>query len=411
MKIQKVTIKDFKIIKNLEKEINGSNILLLGDNGVGKSSFIQFIEIALGKQTEIPINAEGEGTVIADKDGRNWTFHVKFKGNKPLVTITSPEGIKDTSKSALANIVGAIDFDIDEFVNLSDTTAGRKKQVEIYKGFLPKETQDFINNQEKRVVSDYDRRTDLNRELKTLEGALAEHKFKTYLDPIPENPIDITDLQRQIDETITSNDKIKDVITRKDARAKEISDINGEVKKLQEKVIELEKSQKLAEDFIAKNPLVNISEMMTKKDSAYTTNSAIEDKKDYDKKMNQLIALKDEVGEKTAFIESSRQVIADAIKDCDVPVDGLSFDSDNLIYNEVPVSTGNLSTSEIMYLGFKLKIAQNPGFGILFIQRGESIGAQRLKDIQDMAKKYNLQIIMEQVERGKEQLTIEIMGA
>jgi hypothetical protein len=64
-----------------------------------------------------------------------------------------------------------------------------------------------------------------------------------------------------------------------------------------------------------------------------------------------------------------------------------------------------------MHLGIKLKMAENPDLGILFIQRGESLGAQRLKDIQDLAKKYDWQIIMEQVERGNEKLTIEIMKA
>jgi hypothetical protein len=120
-------------------------------------------------------------------------------------------------------------------------------------------------------------------------------------------------------------------------------------------------------------------------------------------------ALSDESGELTAFIESSNQAIADAIRDCDSPVDGLTFDADSLIYNGVPVSNASLSSSEIMHLGIKLKMAENPDLGILFIQRGESLGAQRLKDIQDLAKKYDWQIIMEQVERGNEKLTIEIM--
>lgn len=62
MKVKKVSIKDFKVLKNIEKEINGNNIILLGDNGKGKSSFIQFIEIALGKQTTIPDIQHGEGT-------------------------------------------------------------------------------------------------------------------------------------------------------------------------------------------------------------------------------------------------------------------------------------------------------------------------------------------------------------
>jgi len=69
MKIKKVKITDFKVLKNIEKEIEGQNVLLIGENGIGKSSFIQFIEIALGKSTNVPENATGNGCVWVDKDG------------------------------------------------------------------------------------------------------------------------------------------------------------------------------------------------------------------------------------------------------------------------------------------------------------------------------------------------------
>lgn len=410
MKIQQVKISEFKNLKNFDADIKGANILLVGDNSVGKSSFMQFIEIALGKSTEIPIGAEGEGTVIADKDGKPWTFKVKFKSGKPFVTIVSPDGMTDTTKSALAQIVGAIDFDVDEFVNLSDTTAGRKKQVEIYKGFLPKDVQQFISEQEQRVVKSYDQRTELNREAKHLEGYLAEHKFKKFTDKLPEQPIDVTELTKKITEAIASNDKIKEVEQRIKAREQELKDIAFQISQLNAKTDEINKMQEAAEKWLGQNKLVDVTEMMAQKDNAHEINLAFADKSDYDAKMTQFNTVKAEAGEMTAFIESSRGTIEEAIKDCDVPVDGLSFDSEGLIYNGIPVSTANLSTSEIMELGVKLKIAQNPQFGVLFIQRSESIGKQRWEDIKSIAEKNNFQIIAEKVERGVEKLTIELIS-
>jgi ribosomal protein L29 len=410
MKIQRVKIKNFLVLKDFEAELNGANVLLIADNERGKSSLIRFIEIALGKQTEIPIGAEGEGVVIADRDGANWTFHVKFKSGKPFITITSPDGLTDTSKSALAKIVGAIDFNIDEFVAMSDTTSGRKKQVELYKGFLPQETQDFIKEQEQRVVKSYDQRTELNREAKTLEGYLAEHKFKKYVEQLPDKPIDITELSEKIKVAMAANEKIREVEQRMADRVKSIKDAEDTIKQLQEKIAELEKSQIAAREWLKTNSLVDVTEMMAQKDKAHEINSALSDKADYDAKMVQFSTIKEEAGEMTAFIESSRGTIEEAIKDCDVPVDGLSFDSEGLIYNGIPVSTANLSTSAIMELGIKLKIAQNPDFGVLFIQRSESIGKQRWEDIQEIAKKNNFQIIAEKVERGVDKLTIELIG-
>jgi predicted ATPase len=410
MKVKKVSIKDFKVLKNIEKEINGNNIILLGDNGKGKSSFIQFIEIALGKQTTIPDIQHGEGTIWVDKAGQEWTFHVEWKKGKPLVTVTSPDGFKDNRKSVLANVVGAMDFDIDTFVEMSESTAGRKEQVKVYKSFLPQEVQDFVADQEYRVKRSYDERTEKNREVKTLQGAIAEHPFTKVLD-MPDKAIDTKALTFQIEAALEHNKKVQGAKERFQSRKNDIDAITEQIRTLVGKRQSFMDMNVEAEGWLRQNDEQDVSALLEQKDNAYDTNANFEKKADYNKQVAMMQALSEESGELTAFIESSSQAIADAIRDCDSPVDGLTFDADSLIYNGVPVSSASLSSSEIMHLGIKLKMAENPDLGILFIQRGESLGAQRLKDIQDLAKKYDWQIIMEQVERGNEKLTIEIMKA
>jgi len=120
--------------------------------------------------------------------------------------------------------------------------------------------------------------------------------------------------------------------------------------------------------------------------------------------------LKEESGELTAKIEAERGAIETAIRDMKTPVEGLSFDDEQLLYNNVPVHPASLSTSEIEELGIRLKIAENPELGILFIGRAESIGAKRFDVIRKIAKDLNLQIIGEEVKRGQEKLTIEIIA-
>jgi energy-coupling factor transporter ATP-binding protein EcfA2 len=410
MKVKKVSIKDFKVLKNIEKEINGNNIILLGDNGRGKSSFIQFIEIALGKQTTIPDIQHGEGTIWVDKAGQEWTFHVEWKKGKPLVTVTSPDGFKDNRKSVLANVVGAMDFDIDTFVEMSESTAGRKEQVKVYKSFLPQEVQDFVADQEYRVKRSYDERTEKNREVKALQGAIAEHPFTKVLD-MPTVVVNIQSITAQIESSMEHNKKVLGAKERFDSRKREIDAIAEQIRDLVGKRQHLMDMNVEAEGWLKQNDEQDVAGLMALKDKAFEINANFEKKADYEKQVAMMQALSEESGELTAFIESSNQAIADAIRDCDSPVDGLTFDADSLIYNGVPVSNASLSSSEIMHLGIKLKMAENPDLGILFIQRGESLGAQRLKDIQDLAKKYDWQIIMEQVERGNEKLTIEIMKA
>ena len=85
----------------------------------------------------------------------------------------------------------------------------------------------------------------------------------------------------------------------------------------------------------------------------------------------------------------------------DSPIEGLTYDNDVLVWNGIPVSVDSLSTSEIIELGVRMKIAENPELGMLFIERMESVGTERFNLILDIANKLGWQIIGEHVERGK----------
>lgn len=415
MRIQQVKIKEFKILKNFEKEINGSNILLIGDNGVGKSTLIQFIEIALGKNTNIPPNATGEGEVITDKNGNKYIFHVKFKDGKPVLTVTAPDGIKDSRKSAIASIVGAIDFNVDEFVKLSDSTAGRKKQVEIYKSLLPDEIVDQLDKMYRKVETTYNERTETTRKAKTLEGFIKESPL--YGENLNIEPVDVSDLTEQLKKANEHNGKINEVKQRynqrcsdMDRKHKEVEDMELKIKALKTEIEADKKTNQETGKWMDSNNQIDTQDLTNQINKASEQNQSVVLRMEHKSKLLQIEKLNEEVGELTVLIDSTKQSIADAIRDMDAPVEGLMFDAEQLIYNNVPVSTSSLSSSEIIHLGCKLKMAQNPEFGVLFIEHGESIGQVRMKDIQEMATKYNWQIIMEQVQRGVEELRIEFIN-
>jgi hypothetical protein len=164
------------------------------------------------------------------------------------------------------------------------------------------------------------------------------------------------------------------------------------------------------EAFLKSNTKIDVTEFETKLQNANEINAQVSQAKELKAKLAEKDKLTNDIGEMTALIDSTRQVIQDAIRDMDSPVEGLGFDSDQLLYKGIPVNPDSLSKSEIMELGIKLKIAENPDAGVLFIQEGESIGAKRLEEIKEIASKNNFQIIMEQVERGNEKLTVELVS-
>lgn len=413
MKTEKVIIKEFKILKNFEQEVNGNHILLLGDNGVGKSSFIQFIEIALGKTTNIPANATGEGEVLITKDGKKYTFHVKFKDGKPVLTVTGEDGMKDSRKGTIASIVGALDFDVDEFVELSKSTAGKKKQVEIFKSFLPEEIRTDLEKFEENVKVSYNERTEVNKAIKLKEGSIKEHRLYSVVGVKKFE-------EKKIKEEIDKVQSLKEHNSKVTEKTKELSDVTAKLDDLQTKINEMMANHKKGlvikkelETWVSENIAHELDVIEAAEKALETVEQNNKDFTDSEallKDMALLETMKEESGELTAKIESSKEAIAITIRDMDSPVQGLAYDDEVLVYNGVPVSPDTLSTSEIMELGIRLKMAENPELGILFIQRGESLGAERLKTIKEIADKENWQIIMEQVERGTKKLHVEIMS-
>jgi hypothetical protein len=194
-----------------------------------------------------------------------------------------------------------------------------------------------------------------------------------------------------------------------DDRSRQIIEINAEIKRLQDKRFELESLNAQANEWKDKTKIEDVSELIIQKDKAVELNANYDIKVDYEKKRSGLNNLKEQSENLTIMVETTRQLIADAIRDSQLSVEGLTFDDEHLIWNGVPVNVSNLSSSEIMELGVRMKIAENPNLGMLFIQRGESLGADRLAVIQKLAKELDLQIIMEQVDRGTETLKIEIL--
>jgi len=433
MKIQSVKIANFRNLEFIEKQINGANIILLGENQKGKSNFIKAIEIALGMTSQIGVDPVAHGKteahiqVVTDDKGNEYKFEVKFKEgvDRPTVTVTAPNGLKNTTKTVIGSIVGEIEFDIDKFVEMSRTVSGRKEQVEIVRSFLPEDVKETLRKHENAIKLNYEDRTEINRQIKAMDGFIASSglepgdKEKYFLiepvEPLNAELNTAIDKNKQIDKADAARDLADKSMA---SNITEAEKIGNQIEELKKKRSELESAnvdimlniQKIdAWKSDPANKPVELKVVQDKIEAAQKHNvkhAKVNDVRTQEMKRDELAK---EAENLTVLIETARQLVSDTIKDLEMPIEGLSFIDDALTYNGSVVDESTLSTSEIMMLGVKLKMAKNPNARVLFIERGESLGTQKLKDLQDMAKKYDFQIIMEQVERGTEELVIEFM--
>lgn len=430
MKIQEVKIREYKILKDFEALPEGHNMLIIGENGLGKSTLIQFIQIALGQQNNIPPGAEGDGVVVVNKDGSTYTLKVKIKEGKSVVTVITEDGLKDARKGAIASLVGPIEFDIEEFVNLSKTKAGRKQQVEIVKNFFPTETREEIRKYENHLQVTEQERTEIGRDVTKLKGSIESNPLKNT-DLKKFEKVDISAVSEELKKANEHNAKITEVESRSrqrlssivnskqvnierfaeiEKKRKEIEELELKIKTTEDLINEDELKNKQADQWIKDNPKKEIESFETTIKNATDTNNKYQAAQALLKDMATLEQLEAEYGEHTVKIELTRQSIQDTIRDIGLPVEGLAFDEEQLVYNGFPVHPDSQSESEIMQLGAKLKFCENPELGILLLERTESYGQKRWEEILKMCKDNNLQLIGEYVQRGTEKLQIEIMA-
>lgn len=432
MRVKKILIKDFKAIKNLEAVIDG-NIIISGENGKGKSSVMQFIEICLGRTNNIPPEATGEGYVIMDRDGNEYKFFVKFdKNGKPQLKITTPDGLSDERKGTIAKIVGAIEFDINSFLTQSKSEKGRKEQVETFKRLLPEEVREEILRLEANANTYYTERTEINKKLSDTKGAIAKHrlygndlqtlnKFKQV-----DTAAVLAELQaaekhnltlENVKERLAERNERK-VILQGDGRNSIglIGDAERQIKELQEKIriynLEIDdivdKNLKAAA-YLKENPVKDTQELETRITNADKENLNYRSAQELIQLLTDEVAYTNAAGDKTVALESQRQCIKDAIKDMSNPVPGLSYDDDSLYYNGIPVHPDSLAFSKQIELAYKLRVAENPNLP-LFIPNGESLGREIRTELVKFANEHNLQIFMEQFKIDQDTLELEVMG-
>lgn len=448
MKIQKVRFQNFKNVPNIEKELNGSNILLIADNTFGKSNFMRGIKAALAgtvgknaikegeKKAEVEVgmadfNEEGQPI-----EGTDYTFKLKVRKNKEgdevvALEVTAPNGMVETKKTMIGSIAGEVELDYD-FVELSKSEKGKKKQVEIIRSYLSAEDKEALGVWESKAKKAYDDRTEIGRTVKTLEGYVAElgitsKDVEQYKDKKDKEIKELNDAIEKASETNTKiegvADKVKLLQDRKGkipgdvkkaedkiaAIKKELEEAELNLKSLESEALETEDKITKGEEWLLKNKVVVIKDLQQQLNDANAHNINYEKVQMYHKKIKELNETKDSYADLTVVYETSMEAIQNTIREMEFPIEGVSFDENNVYYEGKMIDEACMSYAEIKIFEARLMSAKKSNTAVLFVDNGESIGLKKLIELQKEAEKHNMMIVMEQMTRGVEELRIEFM--
>lgn len=406
MKIKKIEIFNLKAIHHLSKDIDGHHILVTGKNRKGKSTFLQSILFGLGLKKEAPPVKEGEqkGNVhLWSVDGYEFESERDVHKGITKVSVKMPgEKLFDTKVSSVGAVVGEINFDPFAFAELSRSDSGRKEQIEIVKGLLTQEERDSLAKAQRDIKANEESRTQTGRDLAKIKGKVDSCKLSQDDIEKFKEPVDVSALMEQKAAADAQNVKWNAVTERYGERTKKIGD-------LQKEIDTLRAQQREAEEWLAKNSPIKVEELNEKISNSSAHNTKVSEVKAYLADREELKKLQDSYGEEQALIDSQREAYKDAIRSLELPIPDLFFDDEKLIWKDRPVDPTVLCTSEIMSLGFMIRMAKAPNCEVVVIHRGESFDDESMNELIDNADAYGLQLFVEKVISDQEELKIEFL--
>ena len=414
MSILKVKIRNFKNLSKIDQNLDGKSIFLIGDNEVGKSSFIQAVfNLLEAKFTGADYLKDGEehGYVEAEfeANGKKYTARQVFTKGKSTFELQTDDGFLSTKKSVIRELVGNVSFNPFDFVELSKSAEGRRKQVEIIRATMPESVNEKISDYDEAYMTAYDYRTEKNREVNRLKTVLARYELSQ--EDFELERVDTMEIFEELD-FISKVDKERARLdSLLDLHQNKIDEMEQQIKQLQKekenRQEQLKKTQKESRDL----PEVDTKrkeELENRLDTADEINEKVRQVEKYKKDEEEYLAAQKEVKrteEEMVKIKSERKKIVSQ----NIVINDIDFEEEILLYKGKVLSLETFSTSEIMELGVKLQTTLNPKLKVLAIPRGESLGSDKLKSVLDFAKKNKYQLFIEKVDGEEKELTIKFI--
>jgi hypothetical protein len=411
MKLLSFSAENFMNLKAFDVSVdeNQNIIMISGKNGQGKTSALNIIIAAIGGKKlrpEKPIK-DGEkfgfAEVVTDKYIARVEFKLDDDGNiKEKLILQNTEGAKFTSpQKLLDSIIGDISFDPLSFIN-KDSKEQRETLIN-----LAKIDFNFEKNAIERQNS-YDERTIVNRELKNKEGELKGIKKpdENYL----VEKKSISEILTRLDNAKAKNldnkkerDKSRQYQEDIDSYLAEIHDLQLKLTKATGNLLEI---RSLAEKQSIKNIELkdeNIDSILEEISNVEETNNLIDlewsKHNSIETSTNKIEELKNRSDEFTKQIEDLDSKKLSALQNAEFPLDGLSIDDKNVIYNNIPLKQA--SSAEQLEIAISIAIAHNPKLPIILVKDGSLLDSDHLSIIEEMSKKHGFNVLIEKVDESE----------
>ena len=380
-KITAATLTNFQRVSFAKIEPTGDLIVLAGKNMAGKTSTNDGIEAALCGH-----NSRNIKRPIKDGHGKG-SIEVKLSDGSTLIRSYTPSGttLKGTDadgvKFGQAEIdrrISSLGIDGRRFISL-----GEKEQLKALLNvvdlpFVPAE----LDADRKRI---FEKRADANRTVKDLTARAGQYGPKTA--GLPDEEVSVSELVAEHREAQLLNIKIE----KADAAVVHWQErVDALKKELENAQTELDN----ASDYSAKAPeKVDLEAIQSQIDNAEQINADIRTAKAAEQVRAALTTAKESADALTAELEAIDKTKTNGLAAAEMPVEGLTFDDEGVLYQGVPFSRA--SGREQLIVSCAMIMATDPELRVIVIRDGNVLDMEGMQLLQDMAEATDFQVFIE----------------
>jgi len=396
MKIIKLIAENFKILKAIEIEPGNNNtIIITGKNGAGKTSVLDAIAIAMaGKRAIKELKKairEGEDKAFVTIETEKYIITRKWTQNDSgTLVVKDNEGRTYPSPQAfLDKIIGELTFDPLEF-SLSKPQDQRQILIN-----LIGQADTLAKLDDKRQIT-YDKRTDANRELKSLSARLDGLQKP---DPSLENQTkkDMNELMKKLQDANKINTDAENIKVK-------IAQTERQVREAEELIAINKKYVDDLKDALKNTHVPDIAVVNQEFEEAMSLNKQIDEAQKYYELKNEgkkILSQCEQFRDTIDNIDNQKKQI---LSEANFPITGLGFNEDGITFNDIPFQ--QCALSEQLKVSIAIAMATNPEFRVIRITDASLLDSDNLKIIQEMADKHDFQVWLEIVSDGQSEIGI-----
>jgi DNA repair exonuclease SbcCD ATPase subunit len=402
----------------IEPDPTAAVVRISGENGAGKSSLLDSIAYAIGGKKLIPAcpirEGQKRGSIKVELDDY-WVVRsfakTESEGYSSSLKVTAKDGAQiSNGQQVLDRLLGKLTFDPLEFA-----MADAKEQYKLLRSIV--ELPIDLASWQIQDDSLREQRTFAGRDLKNAQGAL--NSAQPFDKTAPREEINVVEASQELlkaqDVIQTHKDALRDLEVEEEG----IQVSRGKIEKLDIQIGQAEKDLKnlkhmrasiadaipIDEKRIAnlkakvgaeKLPdITALSARITEADGYNKRVRANKQYRDLQKKVEEAEKVHDELKD---AIDAHADIKTQAFAAAKVPLKGLEFGEDVVIYQGVPLDQA--SDGEKIKISLAVAMALNPDLKVLLIRQGSLLSKKSQKIVEELASEKGYQVWMEIIEKG-----------